>query len=56
METLQFPARQSSASPANGAWVRGELSGVMAPAFEAIAESILPTPLEGGAETCERRI
>ena len=56
MEVLQFPARQSSASPAKEAWVRGELSGVMALAFEAIAESILSQPLEDGAEACERRI
>ena len=26
MEVLQFPARQSSASPAKEGWVRGELS------------------------------
>ena len=40
MEVLQFPARQSSASPAKEGWVRGELSGVMTLAFEAIADSI----------------
>ena len=56
MEVLQFPARQSSASPAKEGWVRGELSGVMTLAFEAIADSILSQPLEGGAEACERRI
>ena len=49
MEVLQFPARQSSASPAKEGWVRGELSGVMTLAFEAIADSILSQPLEGGA-------
>ena len=56
MEVLQFPARQSSASPAKEGWVRGELSGVMTLAFEAIADSILSQPLEGGAEVCEGRI
>ncbi len=56
MEVLQFPARQSSGSPAKEGWVRGELSGVMTLAFEAIADSILSQPLEGGAEACEGRI
>ena len=45
-----------SASPAKEGWVRGELSGVMTLAFEAIADSILSQPLEGGAEACEGRI
>ena len=56
MEVLQFPFRQSSRSRGIESWVRGELSGVLMPAFEAIAEAILSKPLEGGAEACERRI
>ena len=51
MEVLQFPVFQSTPSLAMEASVRSRLSGVLASEFEAIAEAILPKPLEG-AQKC----